>query len=186
MGDDQVPKVLRHFLPKYWENIWILGLNKSYLTVVQNRPIQKLPHGCPKWGGGSRPLLDNVQKKDAFFMVSLSLIKIWDIFKVWISGRSSWLLLTDSPPGSGMALASIIGRAFIFCVLELEISLPEAGRPFWLGRFGGTGNDGHSGLKTGCSSSGRFPIAPIKSFYSSLRANEYGWKHQGSPSRSPS
>jgi hypothetical protein len=45
-------------------------------------------HGCPKWadtkvtsrvskmrGGGSRPLLDNVQKKDAFFMDSLSAIQ---------------------------------------------------------------------------------------------------------------
>ena len=56
------------FLPKYWVNIWILGLYKSYLTVVQNGSVQKLPHGCPKWGGG-----DNVQKKDAFFwMVSLT------------------------------------------------------------------------------------------------------------------
>ena len=35
---------------------------------VQNGPIQKLPHGCSKGGGGSRPLLDNVQKKDAFFL----------------------------------------------------------------------------------------------------------------------
>ena len=30
--------------------------NKSYLTAVQNR------------GGGSRPLLDNVRKKDAFLL----------------------------------------------------------------------------------------------------------------------
>ena len=36
----------------------ILGLYKSYLTVVQNVPVQKLLHGCPKWsrkgerGGG--------------------------------------------------------------------------------------------------------------------------------------
>ena len=54
-------------MSKYWE-FWAL---------------KKLPHGCPKWadtkvtsrlskmrGGGSRPLLDNVQKKDAFFMDS--------------------------------------------------------------------------------------------------------------------
>ena len=34
---------------------------------VQKGPIKKLPHGCPKWGGGSRPLLDNVEKKDVFF-----------------------------------------------------------------------------------------------------------------------
>ena len=33
-----------------------MGRNKSYLTGVQNE------------GGGSRPLLDNVQKKDAFFL----------------------------------------------------------------------------------------------------------------------
>ena len=32
-----------------------MGRYKSYLTGVQNE------------GGGSRPLLDNVQKKDAFF-----------------------------------------------------------------------------------------------------------------------
>ena len=36
-----------------------MGGNKSYLTGVQNE------------GGGSRPLLDNVQKRDAFFMASL-------------------------------------------------------------------------------------------------------------------
>ena len=43
--------------------------------------IQKLPQGCPKWadtkvtslmskmrGGGLRPLLDKVEKKDAFFV----------------------------------------------------------------------------------------------------------------------
>ena len=37
-----------------------------------------LPQGGPKWGGGgSRPLLDKVQKKDAFFcMASLSLKRI--------------------------------------------------------------------------------------------------------------
>ena len=48
-GDgDHVPKVL----PKYWVTIWVFGLDKSYLTVVQNGPTQKLPHGCPKWEGG--------------------------------------------------------------------------------------------------------------------------------------
>ena len=47
-GDDQVPKVLRHYLPKCRVNILILGFLKSYLTVVQNELIQKLPHGCPK------------------------------------------------------------------------------------------------------------------------------------------
>ena len=38
-----------------------MGRYKSYLMGVQN-----------EGGGGSRPLLDNVQKKDAFFMASLS------------------------------------------------------------------------------------------------------------------
>ena len=57
--DDQVPKVLRHFLPKYWVNIWILGLYKSYLMSVQN-----------EGGWGSRPLLDNVQKKDTFYLMA--------------------------------------------------------------------------------------------------------------------
>ena len=28
------------------------GTLQSYLTVVQNGPIQKLPHRCPKWRGG--------------------------------------------------------------------------------------------------------------------------------------
>ena len=48
------------------------------LIYLDFGPIQKLPHGCPKWAdtkftswmskmrGGSRPLLDNVQKKEAF------------------------------------------------------------------------------------------------------------------------
>ena len=32
--------------------------------------MQKLPHRCPKQGvgGGSGPLLDNVQKKNAFYL----------------------------------------------------------------------------------------------------------------------
>ena len=32
VGIVHVPKVLRHFLPVYWANIWMLGLYKSYLT----------------------------------------------------------------------------------------------------------------------------------------------------------
>ena len=70
-GDDQVPKVLRHFLPKYCVNIWILGLFKSYLTVVQNGPIQELPHGCPKWGGGVEATFGQCPKERRFFMASL-------------------------------------------------------------------------------------------------------------------
>ena len=54
-GLDHVPKVLRHFLPKYCE-FWAL---KSYLTM------SKMKGG----GGGSRPLLNNVQKKDAIFLI---------------------------------------------------------------------------------------------------------------------
>ena len=54
-------------------------LNIGY--IFECRPIQKLPHSCPKWvdtksyltdvqneGGRSRLLLDNVQMKDAYFV----------------------------------------------------------------------------------------------------------------------
>ena len=34
-GGYQVPKVFKHFLLKELVNIWILGLYKIYLTVVQ-------------------------------------------------------------------------------------------------------------------------------------------------------
>ena len=44
-GVDQVPKVLRHFLPKYWLKVLILGLYKSYLSVVQNGPTQMVGVG---------------------------------------------------------------------------------------------------------------------------------------------
>ena len=71
-GDDQIPKVLRHFLPKYWVNIWILGLYKTYLTVVQNGPIKSYLTGVQNEGGGWRPLLENVQKKDAFLWLPLT------------------------------------------------------------------------------------------------------------------
>ena len=60
-----------HFFPKYWVNIYILGLYKSYLTVVQNGPIQKLPHGCPKLGGGGQGPFRTMSKKILFFMASL-------------------------------------------------------------------------------------------------------------------
>ena len=62
-GGGQGSKSFQAFLPKYQE-FWAL---------------KKLSYGCPKWadtivtlkcpkrrGGGLRPLLDNVQKKDAF------------------------------------------------------------------------------------------------------------------------
>ena len=64
---DYVPKVLRHFLPKYWENNSISGPYKRYLRVVQKRPIQPFTSWMSKMdregGKGSRPLLNNVQKK---------------------------------------------------------------------------------------------------------------------------
>ena len=56
---DHVPKELRYFLLKYGVIIGVLGLCKSYLMVVQNGPIQKLPYGC-RGGGGSGTLLDNL------------------------------------------------------------------------------------------------------------------------------
>ena len=53
-GVHPAPKVLRHFLPKFLVSIGFLSLQKSYLTVVQNGPTQKLPRGCPKKRGGGR------------------------------------------------------------------------------------------------------------------------------------
>ena len=42
-----------------------------------------------------------------------------------MSGKSSWLEFTDSPPGNGMALASRTGRAFIWLP---PVSALEEGR----------------------------------------------------------
>ena len=63
---------------KSFEAIFASRLGK-YLSFG---PIKNLPHGCPKWANTKGtawmskmegPLLDNVQKKDAFFlMASLS------------------------------------------------------------------------------------------------------------------
>ena len=37
--------------------------------VVQNGPIQKLPHECPKWrGGGVKATFGQFPKQDAFFL----------------------------------------------------------------------------------------------------------------------
>ena len=85
-GDDQVPKVLRHFLPKYLVNIWILGLYKSYLTVVQDGPTQKLPHGCPKWGGkgGQGPFWTMFKRKTFFVSCNCG------YFNVWLKQSFSW------------------------------------------------------------------------------------------------
>ena len=53
--------------------IWIANKFQSYLTVVQNWPIQKLPHNVQMKGkgGGARPLLDDVRKKDAFLLLDV-------------------------------------------------------------------------------------------------------------------
>ena len=45
----------------------MLGLYKSNLTVVQNGRIQKLPHGCPKWGRGVKATLRQCPKEKRFF-----------------------------------------------------------------------------------------------------------------------
>ena len=63
------------------------GLLLPLYELMKFGTLQKLPHGCPKWadtkvtssrvskmGGGSRPLLDNVQKKDAFLWLPLPYI----------------------------------------------------------------------------------------------------------------
>ena len=62
VGVDLVPKVLRHFLHKYWEFC----------------AIKKLTHSCPKWADTKVTSqfpkevrgVDNVQKMDAFFLMS--------------------------------------------------------------------------------------------------------------------
>ena len=71
-GGDHVSKVLRHFSPKYWVHIRVLDLDKSNPTVVQNGPIQKLPPGCPKWGGGVEVPFGQCPKKRLFFVASLN------------------------------------------------------------------------------------------------------------------
>ena len=70
-GFDHMPTVLRHFLPKYWVNIWILGFYKSDLTLVQNGPTPKLPHRCPNGvvggGGGGCGYFWTMSKRKALF-----------------------------------------------------------------------------------------------------------------------
>ena len=48
----------------------MLGLYRSYLTVVQIGPIQKLPYGCPNWrkGGGVKASFGQCPKKRRFFL----------------------------------------------------------------------------------------------------------------------
>ena len=64
-GVDYVPKVLSHFLPKYWK-FWPL---KSYLSVVQNGPIQKLPQNVQneRGDGGSKATFGQCPKARRFF-----------------------------------------------------------------------------------------------------------------------
>ena len=60
----KVPKVLMHFLPKYLVNIWAFTKFTSRMSKMR--------------GGGSWPLLDNVQKKNTFLwlpLVALSPLK---------------------------------------------------------------------------------------------------------------
>ena len=46
-------------------NFWHL---LSYLTVVENRPIQKLPQICPKWRGGVEATFRQCPKERGFFV----------------------------------------------------------------------------------------------------------------------
>ena len=57
-------KSFEAFLPIFLD----FGPLKSYLTVVQNGPIQKLPHNAQNKGGGWVKATFNVQKKDAFYV----------------------------------------------------------------------------------------------------------------------
>ena len=61
-----VPNVLGHFLPKCSE-FWAL---KKFPHGDPKWDDTKVTSQCPKWGGWLRQLLDNVQKKDAFFWMS--------------------------------------------------------------------------------------------------------------------
>ena len=76
---DHIPKVLTHFLPKYLAYAKVnsqlskLGRYKSYLTDVQNE------------GGGSRPHLDNVKKKDTFLWLPSAFHT--SCSPMWISSR---------------------------------------------------------------------------------------------------
>ena len=82
VGVNNVPKVVRHFLPKYW-------------LIIQCLASKKLPYGCPqmadtkvyKMEGGrrSRPLLDNVENRDAFFLMSSLVGPPKNVFFVWQS-----------------------------------------------------------------------------------------------------
>ena len=49
--------------------IFVCGPLKTYLMVVQNGLIQKLPHNLKNRGGGLMPLLDNLKKNKLFFVM---------------------------------------------------------------------------------------------------------------------
>ena len=62
---DHAPKVLRHF---FCLNIGNFGPYKSYLTVVQNGPIQKLPRNVQNEGvGGGGHFWTMSKRKTLFF-----------------------------------------------------------------------------------------------------------------------
>ena len=92
------------------------GPLKSYFTNVQNGPIQKLPHGCPKWGGGGRGHFWTISKKKTFFwMASLTRRPVFNRYRYvlqifsllnWIYGLqwSFWDPLLINPPRNELFL----------------------------------------------------------------------------------
>ena len=66
---DHVPKVSSPFLPKYWVHIWVSGLTKvtSRLSKMGDTKVTSRMSKMRGEGRGSWQLLDNVQKKDAYF-----------------------------------------------------------------------------------------------------------------------
>ena len=111
---DHVPKVLRHFLPKYWE----LQIFKKLPCGCLKWANTKFTSQCPKWGGGgSRPLLDNV-KKTCFSSSKAFPKEQWGL-------RTKWGLRS-----SGEYLQKFSGNSF-FCgsyFFVLPIFFPDKSR----------------------------------------------------------
>ena len=88
-GGNHVPNVLRHFFPKNWIKIVILGPYKSYLMVVKNEQTQKLPHGADvQNGGGVRATFGQCPEERGFLPNSRFPLTSQSI---WKSGEALYL-----------------------------------------------------------------------------------------------
>jgi hypothetical protein len=129
-GGDHVPKVLRHFLTKFWVNIWILGIYKSYLTVVQKWPITKLPQVCPKWGGGGVKATFGQCPKERRFFLCLPLV-VFTESSIYIYIYYIYILIYVYVPFPCIFLRSLIGPQITWSVWGLWLvnppSLPNLG-----------------------------------------------------------